>query len=194
MQCPSSIFMTRCTIVALFGFATTLTAQEAPKSYPITFEANDVHQIDNFSVELNSLKLTGENITVVPIRCEAGITGAMIFGEGTYSYAIPSESPIKSGKFRAAMLRFHPADQPTLLPIAADGATTDHAIHEMGRHMLNNVFRHCWHSGMNALLPDAGSFVANVYSTTEGDLLISTGPKLNVAHSFTAKETLAKSE
>ncbi len=43
---------------------------------------------------------------------------------------------------------------------------------------------------MNALIPDAGSLVANVYSTTQGDLLISTGPKSSVVHSFTDKATL----
>jgi hypothetical protein len=192
MRCPSLI--TSITVVTLFSLASTLAAQEAPASYPITFEANDVHRLEKFSVEMNSLKLTGENIIAVPIRCEAGITGAMIFGEGEYSYAIPNNSDVETGKFRAAMLRFNPKDQGTLLPISSDGASTDHAIHEMGRHMLNNVFRHCWHSGMNALLPDEGSFVANVYSTTEGDLLISTGPKSNIVHSFTAKRTLAKSD
>ena len=52
------------------------------------------------------------------------------------------------------------------------------------------VFRHCWHSGMNALIPDKRSFVANVYSRTHGDLLISTGPKSSVVHNFTDRQTL----
>jgi hypothetical protein len=191
MRCTP--FIIASTAVAAFAVTTTLHAQDAPKSYPLTFQADDVHTFDDFSVESNSVKLTGKNIAVIPIRCDAGITGAMIFGNGTYSYAIPDTANVTSGKFRAAMLRFNPKDQPDLLAISDAGATTDYAAHEMGRHMLDNVFRHCWHSGMNALLPDAGSFVVNVYSTTQGDLLISTGPKSNIVHSFTAKETLAKS-
>tara|TARA_R110002111_G_scaffold40727_2_gene76001 strand:- start:313 stop:873 length:561 start_codon:yes stop_codon:yes gene_type:complete len=172
--------------------ATSVVAQDLPKSYPITFRADDVYLFADFSVESNGLKLTGKDIAIVPIRCDAGITGAMVIGNGTYSYAVPSNADQESGKFRAAMLRFNPKDQPSLMPLDGDKATTDHAVHEMGRHMLDNVFRHCWHSGMKAIFPDADSFVANVYSTTKGDLLISTGPKSNVVHSFTAKQTLAK--
>jgi hypothetical protein len=59
---------------------------------------------------------------------------------------------------------------------------------------FDNVFRHCWHRGMDALIPDAGSLAANVYSTSQGDLLISTGPKSAVVHSFTDKATLYAKE
>ena len=176
-------------VAALFVITAPLIAQEAPKSYPITFQADDVHTIANFSVELNDLKLTGSNLMVVPIRCKPGITGAMLIGKGDYEFT-PADGDAVKGVFRAAMLRFNPVDQPKLLPINDGGATTDHAVHEMGRHMLDNVFRHCWHSGMDALIPDAGSLVANVYSTTQGDLLISTGLESSVVHSFTDKATL----
>ncbi len=176
-------------VAALLVIAAPLVAQETPKSYPITFKADDVHTINNFSIELNALKLTGSHLMVVPILCEPGITGAMLIGKGDYEFT-PAGGDVIKGVFRAAMLRFNPMDQPKLLPINHGDATTDHAVHEMGRHMLDNVFRHCWHSGMNALIPDAGSLVANVYSTTQGDLLISTGPDSSVVHSFTNNATL----
>lgn len=182
-------YIAHCLLVTL---AASAAAQEKPKSYPISFKADDVHVIANFSTFSNGLLLTGENITVIPIRCDVGITGAMIFGNGQYSYAVPNGGDPQTGEFRAAMLRFNPKDQPELLPISEANATTDHAVHEMGRHMLDNVFRHCYHSGKKALLPDLGSLVANVYSTTQGDLLISTGPTANVVHSFTENKTLAK--
>mgnify|MGYP003667088396 CR=1 FL=1 len=179
-----------------FSLAVTMsaivTAQETPKSFPITFKADDVYVIADFSAESNGLSVTGKDIALVPIRCSAGVTGAMLIGHGTYSFSSPHADDSISGDFRAAMLRFHPDDQPSLVPLPDGTAITDHAAHEMGRHLLDNVFRHCWHSGMNALLPDTGSFVANVYSTTQGDLLISTGPKSNVVHSFTDNKTLVK--
>lgn len=176
-------------LAALLVIAAPLVAQESPKSYPITFQADDVHTIANLSIELNALRLTGTNVMVVPIRCEPGITGAMLIGEGDYEFT-PADGDVVKGVFRAAMLRFNPVDQPKLLPIKDGDATTDLAVHEMGRHMLDNLFRHCWHSGMDALIPDAGSLVANFYSTTQGDLLISTGPTSSVVHSFTNKATL----
>jgi hypothetical protein len=176
-------------VAALLVVAAPLVAQETPKSYPITFQADDVHTIANLSIELNDLKLTGSNMIVIPIRCQPGITGAMLIGKGDYEFA-PADGDAIKGVFRAAMLRLNPVDQPKLLPINDGEATTDYAVHEMGRHMLDNVFRHCWHSGMDALIPDAGSLVANVYSTTQGDLPISTGPTSSVVHSFTDKATL----
>jgi len=176
-------------VTPLLCTSTSLIAQDTPKSYPITLEANDVHEIAELSIESNGLTLTAKDVLVVPIRCEPGVTGAMLIGNGEFRFSPAYDDEIK-GIFRAAMLRFNPADQPKLLPLDKSNATTDHAAHEMSQHLLNNVFRHCWHSGMNALLPDAGSFVANIYSKTHGDLLISTGPKSTVVHSFTADETL----
>jgi len=180
-----------CTLFLAFTVGSvTLVAQDSPKSYPITFAADDIHTIADLQIESNGLTISGKNISLVPIRCEAGVTGAMIIGNGNYSYNAEDGKYQTAGKFRAAMLRFNPKDQDSLIKLP-ETATTDHAIHEMGRHMLDNVFRHCWHSGMEALLPDEGSFVANVYSTTEGDLLISTGLESNVVHSFTGNKTLA---
>ena len=175
--------------LAFAACSATLVAQDAPKSFPITFVADDVHTITDLQLESNGLKIEGKNVSLVPIRCEAGVTGAMIVGDGNYSYIAKDGKYQTAGKFRAAMLRFNPEDQESLIELSGD-VTTDYAIHEMGKHMLDNVFRHCWHSGMEALLPDRGSFVANVYSTTEGDLLISTGLKSNVVHSFTDNKIL----
>lgn len=174
---------------ASLGAGTSALAQEPPKAYAITLEANDVHEITNLSIESNGLTLTGKHIVLVPIRCEPGITGAMLLGEGEFRFA-PADGEEIKGEFRGAMLRFNPTDQPKLLPLDKANVITDRAAHEMSQHLLNNVFRHCWHSGMKALIPDSGSFVVNVYSKTHGDLLISTGPKLSIAHSFSDGKTL----
>ena len=163
--------------------------QEKPKAYSITLKADDVHVMSELTIESNGLTFGGKDLLVVPIRCERGITGAMVLGNGNFSYSAKDGFEIK-GMFRAAMLRFDPADQPKLLPLDNGQVITDHAAREMSQHLLNNVFRHCWHSGMDALIPDSESFIANVYSTTHGDLLISTGPKSTIVHNFTSGETL----
>ena len=148
------------------------------------------------SVVLNfqkSLKISDDILNVnggaIAMGHPLGATGAMLIGSGEYRFA-PSDGDEFKGAFRAAMLRFDPADQPKLLSLENTKVTTDLAAHEMSRHLLDNVFRHCWHSGMKALIPDSGSWVANVYSSKHGDLLISTGLKSSVVHSFTAGETL----
>lgn len=187
MTCLCRLFLAICAVLAWLPAATD--AQEKPKSYPISLQGDDVFELEKLSINLNGLTLSGEDLTVIPIRCVPGITGAMIIGKGEYSYKPQDADEIK-GVFRAAMLRFNPVDQATLLPLGDSKPITDYAALAMSRHLLDNVFGHCWHSGMDAIIPDAGSFVANVYSTTAGDLLISTGPKGAVAHNFTDNKTL----
>lgn len=179
-----------CALAAvLLCTAAPLVAQEAPEAYPVRLAADDVYKIPKLSVEMNGLKLTGTDLLAVPIRCEPGITGAMLLGSGRYQF-LPADGEAIQGEFRAAMVRFNPEDAAKLLPIETDSAMTDRAAYEMARHLLSNVFGHCWHSGNNALIPSAGSFVADVYSTTLGDVLISTGPDGTVVHSFSDRKTL----
>lgn len=176
-------------VVSLLCLSAPAFAEDKTPSYPISLKADDVHELASLSVESNGLTLTGKDIIIVPIRCEKGVTGAMLLGNGEFRFK-PADGDEIKGTFRAAMLRFNPADQAKLLSLDKAGKIADQAAFEMSRHLLDNVFRHCWHSGMNALLPDASSFVADVYSKTHGDLLISTGPKMTVAYNFTTGKSL----
>jgi hypothetical protein len=176
-------------VALTLAIPTTARCDEGRQAYPVTLKADDVHEFDKLTIQSNGLTVTGKHLLAVPIRCERGITGAMLIGDGEFSFKPKKGEPI-TGQFRAAMLRFAPADQEALLPLSKGKVITDHAAGEMSQHLLNNVFRHCWHSGMNALIPDQGSFVANVYSRTHGDLLISTGPHSAVVHNFTDRRTL----
>jgi len=176
-------------IILMFSIPTIVLCQDTGQAYPITLKPDDVHEFAELKIQLNGLTISSKNVLVIPIRCERGITGAMLLGNGDFAFTPKDREQIK-GQFRAAMLRFAPADQESLLPLAKGTVITDRAAHEMSQHLLNNVFRHCWHNGMKALIPDQGSFVANVYSRTHGDLLISTGPKSAVVHNFTDRHTL----
>ncbi len=187
MNCCKMVFAV--VFASLLWLSTLGWAQDKPEGYPITLKAEDVHEIGQLSVELNGLTVTGKDVIAVPIRCEKGVTGVMLLGDGEFRFK-PADGEEIKGVFRGAMLRFNPVDQPTLLPLAKAKVITDQAAMEMSKHLLDNVFRHCWHSGMNALIPEASSFVANVYSKTHGDLLISTGPKTSVVHNFTTSKTL----
>ena len=176
-------------LIVLSAFALTAHAfaQDRPKAHPITLSADDVYELIHFDVHLNSLQLKSDHVTAVPIRTEIGITGAMILGTGQFRYA-PEKGKELRGSFRGAMLRFNPEDQQKLVPIDAAKAKTDKAAHEMSRHLLNDLFRHCWHIGMDAWIPEKGTLAANVYSKEHGDLLISTGEKSTFVYNFTERE------
>ena len=176
-------------VATLCGIAAFSAAQDKPQAHPITLQADDVYEIPELTIESNGLTMTAKDILAVPIRCELGVTGAMLLGAGDFRFA-PADHPEINGGFRAAMLRFNPADQPKLLPLNQENQIVDHAAHAMSQHLLNNVFRHCWHSGKDALIPETGSFAANVYSKTHGDLLISTGPKGAIVYNFTSREEI----
>ncbi len=116
------------------------------------------------------------------------MTGAVLLGHGTYHYQ-PEADKVFEGTFRAAMLRFNPHDQSTLLPLDEATKTNDPGAAEMARHLLNVVFRHCWHRGMEALIPPEGTLAAVLYTKEQGDLLISLDSK-SAVYDFTNRTAL----
>jgi len=164
---------------------------ERPKSYPISLKADEVREFAPLKINFGGLQLSSDGVSGIPISCDAGVTGMVLIGNGTFRFA-PEGGDVIEGHFRAAMLRFHPKDQAEILPIDKVPAVTDRAVHEMSKHLVKEVFRHCWHAGAEALIPDEGSLSAVLYSKEHGDLLISTGGKASIVHSFSDRKTLYK--
>jgi hypothetical protein len=162
-----------------------------PKSYPISMQANEVREFTGLKVTHGGLQLSSDGISGIPISCEAGVTGMVLIGNGTFRF-VPEGGEAIEGHFRAAMLRFNPKDQAEILAFDKVPATTDRAVHEMSNHLLKEVFRHCWHAGMEALIPDEGLLSVVVYSKEHGDLLISAGKKETIVYSFSDRKTLYK--
>jgi RNA polymerase sigma factor (sigma-70 family) len=160
-------------------------------AYPIELKPDKVYELADVSIKVHHVEIHTGPVTVVPIGCAKGITGAMILGGGksAFLFSHGGARPI-DGDFRAAMLRFNPADQPRFLPISDAKPVADLAAFEMSRHLLNTVFGHCWHSGKDALIPPVGSLSAVLYSKEYGDLLVSDDGKNPVVHNFTSRKTL----
>jgi hypothetical protein len=174
--------------------ATTQTQKEKPeppKSYPISLNANEVREFAPLSVKYGGLHLWSSEVSGIPITCEAGVTGMVLIGNGSFRFE-PEGGDVIEGHFRAAMLRFNPKDQREILAFDKIPAITDRAVHEMSNHLLKEAFRHCWHSGMEALIPDEGSLSVVLYSKEHGDLLISSGSKDTLVHCFSDRKTLYK--
>jgi hypothetical protein len=174
--------------------ATTQTQKEKPerpKSYPISLNANEVREFAPLNVTYGGLHLWSSEVSGIPITCEAGVTGMVLIGNGSFRFE-PEGGDVIEGHFRAAMLRFNPKDQREILAFDKIPAITDRAVHEMSNHLLKEAFRHCWHSGMEALIPDEGSLSVVLYSKDHGDLLISSGSKDTIVYSFTDRKTLYK--
>ena len=158
-------------------------------AYPIEVAAQSVYEFKDLKIGAGKLQLSSSQMSVVPISCEQGITGVVLIGNGTFRYARrgrASRSPASS----AAMLRFNPDDQAAIIPLDKGTKVTDRGAAEMSRHILSAVFKHCWHSGNQALIPPTGSIAAVLYSKEHGDLLISSDKKTAMVYNFTNRTTL----
>jgi hypothetical protein len=166
-------------------------------SYPFTLNPDNVREYPRLTVNVRDFELKTGPVTVVPIECERGTTGAMIIGNGTFSFT-PGNDKDKAirGSFRSVMLRFNPADQAATISLGATGKLRDVGAVELSRHILQTALRHCYQSSkdggrrIEVLIPAKGAFAAVLYSKEHGDLLISDAVKEVVAFNFTTRKTL----
>jgi hypothetical protein len=164
-------------------------------SYPFTVDPEKVREYSELTVKFRDFHLTSGPVVVVPIDCERGTTGVMIIGNGKFQFA-PEKGKSIEGVFRAVLLRFNPADQPSILSFDKAKKIRDVGAAEMSRHMLATVLRHCYQSTkeggrrIEVLIPSQGAFAAVLYSKEHGDLLISDAGKEIVAFNFTNRKTL----
>ena len=164
-------------------------------SYPFTIDPEKVREYPELTVKFRDFQLSTGPVAVVPIDCERGTTGVMIIGNGKFQFA-PEKNKAIEGVFRAVMLRFNPADQPSILSFDKGKKVRDVGASEMSRHMMATVLRHCYQSTkeggrrIEVLIPSQGAFAAVLYSKEHGDLLISDAGKEIVAFNFTSRKTL----
>jgi hypothetical protein len=174
-------------------------AETAPgdtmSSYPFTIDPDKVREYPELTVKFRDFRLKSGPVAVVPINCERGTTGVMIIGNGKFQFATEKGKSI-DGVFRAVMLRFNPADQPSIISFDKGKTVRDVGATEMTRHMLTTVLRHCYQSTkeggrrIEVLIPSKGAFAAVLYSKEHGDLLISDAGKEIVAFNFTDRKKL----
>ena len=174
---------------ALLAFSTGLFAQDAPESFPVSLRADDVHEVTDLRVEANGLRITAKSVTITPIRCDKGVTGCIMLGDGEFHFA-PEGKEELTGRFRGGMIRFNPEDQPKFLPLDTAKVTTDHTVHAMSTHLLKPLFNHCWQSNGKALIPDSGVLAVSLYAKDHGDLLISTSTEKFAVFNFSQRKRL----
>ena len=172
--------------VLIAAFSTLAWSDEGPNqeldSYPIKLDTSHTREFSSLKIDFANVTLKGDSMIVVPILIQPGVTGAVLIGNGTYSFA-PEAGKSFEGKFRAAMLRFNPNDQDAIIKLESGKLITDKGAGELARRIVEGTFRHCYHSGMEALIPPASAFAANLYAQ-EGDLLISVDGKNAVDFNF----------
>jgi hypothetical protein len=158
-------------------------------SYPITLSASEVREFPALAIEFGNLKLHGDSFTVVLISTELGVTGAVLIGDGTYSYT-PEPGKTFAGRFHTAMLRFNPKDADSILKLDSGKKVVDKGASELAQLVVAGAFGHCYHRGKDALIPSEHAIAADLYSQELGNILISADDKTAIVHNFTNRATL----
>jgi hypothetical protein len=173
--------------------ASVATADDTPigsiPSYPITLSASEVREFPALAVDFGNLKLHGESFTVVPTSTEQGITGAVLIGDGSYSFT-PEAGKTFEGRFHSALLRFNPKDADAIIKFDAGKKVVDQGASALAKLVVAGTFGHCYHRGKDALIPPEQAIAADLYSQELGDILISADDKIAIVHNFTSGATL----
>jgi hypothetical protein len=173
-----------CALVAIGSRARSEDSLDKTPSYPITMSASEAREFPSLAIDFGNLKLQGDSITVVPISSEQGVTGAVLIGDGTYSYT-PEAGKSFDGQFHSALLRFNPKDADAIIKLDAGKKTVDKGASELAQLVVAGDFRHCYHRGKDALIPPEHAIAADFYSHELGEMLISLTESTSVVHNFT---------
>lgn len=166
-----------CLLVA-FGF---LNSFFTPPSEKVNWKTPNLFSAKQLTFKSGYISMECKDCKCLEIRTKSGLTGLFIIGEGTF--AIPSKS--MSGKFSNCMIRLNPDEANTHIVIQQHTPINDMLFYHSSMQILNNVFMHCYHHDMDALIPPIGAYALNFLSEKYGDLLAGYSPQERVVYSYT---------
>ena len=147
-----------------------------PKSY----------KAKSLSFKTDSVTFTANNCRILEIKTISGVTGYYVEGDAN----IQVKTKEMNEKCTAAMLRFNPLDADSLVIIENLKELQDDEFVKSSLTVLKSTFRHCYHSGMDAIIPDSGVYAVNFFSPRIGEVLVSHDKKEMVYYNFTLRTKL----
>ena len=88
------------------------------------------------------------------------------------------------------MIRCNPSDYSGMVAIKGSEELIDEDFYSMSLVLLKRIFRHCYHDGMDALIPAKGDFAVIFLSGKQGDILASYSPREKVVFSYSTNKKL----
>ena len=104
----------------------------------------------------------------VELESNSGVSGYFLLGQSTFS--IPKKKI--SGTSTAIMIRLNPKDSLSFLQITNPTEIEDEGFVAISLLILNNIFKRCYHSGMDALIPNKNEYTVDIFSDKDGDMLV----------------------
>jgi hypothetical protein len=159
-------------------------SKDKPKGETVEWQSPKMYSTESIVVKTEFAELSCKNCKYIEIKTESGLTGIFITGEGEYK--VPEKNI--SDKFYSCMVRFNPADYGKIMQIEGIKKHMSEQDIQASVQQLKAVFKHCYHAGMNALIPPQGAYAMNFTGGNYKDLLVSTAPEKKVVFDFaTAK-------
>ncbi|MBK5285907.1 MAG: hypothetical protein JJE25_10950 [Bacteroidia bacterium] len=152
----------------------------------VEWDSPAIFSVQKFYFENTEVKFECQECKYLEIKSSSGVSGFFILGKGTYILKKRNITDVVSG----CMIRLNPADINTFISITSKENIKDAGFLSLSRKILNDVFRHCYHAGMNALIPDKGIYALNFFGEKYGDVLITLEKNKLLIYSFTEKREL----
>ncbi|MGD0088321.1 MAG: hypothetical protein ABSE73_00180 [Planctomycetota bacterium] len=184
--------MKKAVLAVIFCFAAW--AEDHPPLYPVLLKQSEVYQNQNFKFQRAGFEMEFKDVRLVMVDSEKGVTGAVLLGEGTFSFAHKTYK--LGGQVSAALLRFNPDEYQALTQVDKAQRLADLGVYELGRSVWNSVARYCWQgdNGRLAMLPPKGQLSVILYTKDHGNVLISQDSKEVIVWGITEKKDLYKNE
>ena len=164
------------------------------QAYKWQMPSDQVQAFESAEFGSGCIDITFEKGHCAPIVTDVGVTGLTVVAPGHLVMRIGADQPIIEADIHGVMLRFNPDDREDVF--TAENAETydDPGFAAMAHSITMGVFKHCWHSGWNALIPPAGSVSVDFLSKQHGDVLVWDNGQEYGAYNFTARTEIAKGQ
>ena len=172
-----SIITTFFLLITVFCFAQSNKIEAVDWLHPKIFKAK------SFTFKSDSVLFESKNCKIFEIRTLSGITGYFVESDAT----IQIKTKGLNEKCSAAMFRFNPADVDSLIQIKNLEEIQDDAFFNKSLKVLKSTFRHCYHSGMDAMIPDKEAYAIDFFSPRIGEVLVSHNEKEIIYYNFTLR-------
>ncbi len=138
------------------------------ESEKIDWENLPVFSSTHFTLNTGKINYDCKDCRYVTLKSNSGVSGYLLLGQASFS--IPQKKI--EGKSTAIMIRLNPKDSIDFLKIENPVEIKDEGFIAFSLLILHNIFKRCYHSRMDALIPKKGEYTVDLFSDQEGDLLV----------------------
>ncbi|MFN0189252.1 MAG: hypothetical protein ACKVQV_11175 [Bacteroidia bacterium] len=156
---------------------------QAYKTEPVEWLTPKIYKAKSFTFKSDSVLFKAKNCKIFEIHTNSGVTGYYLEGDAV----INIETKQLNEKCTAAMFRFNPIDKDSLITFENQKETHDDKYFNSTLNILKSTFRHCYHAGMDAIIPDQHDYAVDFFSPKLGEVLVSHDKKEIFYYNFTLR-------